>query len=114
MCPIAIAEGRLRALAVMSPQRLTDFPDVPTTAELGMREVDLVPRWALLAPTGIPAAVAQPLSAEARRLSQDPEWLRRLESLAIGPLYLGGPATGATIFAKLVAWWQPLPRINLS
>lgn len=109
-----IAQGRLRALAVTSPQRLADFPDVPTTAELGMPEVDLVPWWALFAPPGIPAAVAQRLSAEARRLSQDPEWLRRLASLAIEPFYLDGAATAAAISAQLAGWRQRLPRINLS
>jgi tripartite-type tricarboxylate transporter receptor subunit TctC len=109
-----IAQGRLRALAVTSPQRLADFPDVPTTTELGMPEVDLVPWWALFGPPGLPSAAVQRLSAEARRLSQDPEWLRRLESLAIEPFYLDGAATGAAITAQLAGWRQRLPNIPLS
>jgi tripartite-type tricarboxylate transporter receptor subunit TctC len=109
-----VTQGRLRALATTAPQRLADFPDVPTTAELGMPEVDLVPWWALFAPSGLPAGVVQRLSAEARRLSQDPEWLRRLESLAIEPFYLDGPATAAAISTQLAGWRQRLPRINLS
>lgn len=109
-----IAQGRLRALAVTAPQRLADFPDVPTTAELGMPQVDLVPWWALFAPPGVPAPVVQRLSAEARRLSQDAEWLRRLETLAIEPFYLDGAATAAAISAQLAGWRQRLPQINLS
>jgi tripartite-type tricarboxylate transporter receptor subunit TctC len=51
---------------------------------------------------------------KARRLSQDREWLRRLEALAIEPFYLDGAATAAAISAQLAGWRQRLPRINLS
>lgn len=101
-------ERQLRALATTSATRLADFPDVPTTAELGLPAVDLVPWWALLAPAGIEPAVAQILADHAQRLARDPEWLRRLDTLAIEPAALDGAATAAAIRQQIAGWRQRL------
>jgi tripartite-type tricarboxylate transporter receptor subunit TctC len=59
-----VRAGKLRALAAMSKQRLAAAPDVPTTAELGMPELEVVSFYGLLAPKGTPAAIIDRISRE--------------------------------------------------
>ncbi len=48
-----VAQGRLRPLAVGSPARLAVLPDVPTLAELGLPQANLVSLFGLFAPGGL-------------------------------------------------------------
>lgn len=51
-----VRDGRLRALAVTSAERVAQLPGVPTTAELGMPGVDVIGAWAVAAARATPAA----------------------------------------------------------
>ena len=59
--------GKLRALAVTSPKRLANYPDVATVAELGYPGFEAATWSGLLAPAGTPKAVIDRLNAEANR-----------------------------------------------
>jgi len=59
-----IQSGKIRALAVTSPQRNPALPDVPTVAELGYPDFNVVTFYGVLAPAQTPAAVVS-------RLNQD-------------------------------------------
>jgi len=61
-----IREGRLRALAVTSAQRVAQLPDVPTFGEAGLPGVDISPLFGLVAPAGVPPAIVEQLSATLR------------------------------------------------
>lgn len=63
-----IRSGKLRLLAVGSPQRSPLFPDVPTVAEAGLKGFDADTVFGLYAPAGTPAAVVSRLNAEVNRL----------------------------------------------
>ena len=68
MAPIAgrlphVHGGRLRALAVGSPQRLAALPAVPTIAEAGYAECDVVGWGGIFAPAGTPPATIERLHA---------------------------------------------------
>ena len=56
--------GRVRALAVTSPQRSPAAPEVPTMAESGVSGCEISEWNALLAPAGTPPAVIERLQAE--------------------------------------------------
>ncbi len=90
-----IKSGRLRALAVSSPNPVADLPDVPTFRALGHPGLEVQGWAALLAPKGtIPAAgldqlaslLAEALASEAVRA--------RLTALALTPMPLDRAATG--------------------
>jgi tripartite-type tricarboxylate transporter receptor subunit TctC len=49
--------GRIRALAVTSPQRSAAFPDVPTMQELGLKGFDSTAWYGILGPAGLPREV---------------------------------------------------------
>jgi tripartite-type tricarboxylate transporter receptor subunit TctC len=59
--------GQLRAIATNSPQRLADYPDVPTMAELGYGDLGR-PLWtALVAPAAAPARVLEQVNAAVQK-----------------------------------------------
>lgn len=63
-----VKTGRLRALAITSPQRLVSAPDIPTLAESGFPQVDTTSWYGISAPAGTPAPIVERLSAEVRRI----------------------------------------------
>jgi tripartite-type tricarboxylate transporter receptor subunit TctC len=59
-----VKSGRLRALAVSSPQRIPSLPDVSTVAESGYPGWEADQWYGVVAPAGTPAAVVDRLNAE--------------------------------------------------
>lgn len=57
--------GRIKALAVTSPQRAPLLSDVPTMAESGYPGFEILSWFALLAPAGTPQPIIKQLNAEA-------------------------------------------------
>ena len=68
-----VKAGRLRALAVSTPQRSPDLPDVPTAAEAGVPGYQATLWLNLAAPAGTPAEIVQRLYAETAKALQDAE-----------------------------------------
>ena len=77
-----LKDGKLRALAVTSPSRLAELPDVPTMAEAGITGAEAVFWTGLFVPKGTPKEIVSKLEAEARAAMQDPEIRQRLRTLA--------------------------------
>ena len=69
--------GSLRGLAISSKKRHADFPDIPTTAELGHREVDFVVWYALFAPQGVPRQVVDVLVPAVEKVLRSPDVVQR-------------------------------------
>jgi tripartite-type tricarboxylate transporter receptor subunit TctC len=61
----AVQSGKLRALAIGSRTRSPNVPDVPTTAELGMPDVEADNWYGLVVPAATPEAIAAKLHAAA-------------------------------------------------
>jgi tripartite-type tricarboxylate transporter receptor subunit TctC len=82
--------GKVRALGVMSPQRLSVVPEVPTMAEQGMPELEGGPWFGLLAPAKTPRPVIDWLNAETRKAMSEPGLRAKLTALGVN-LPLGSP-----------------------
>ena len=80
-----VKAGKLRALAVTSPQRLPQLPDVPTLAESGFPGFDVHSWFGLAAPAGTPRAVVERLNAELAKALSQPELRQRLVDMAAAP-----------------------------
>lgn len=68
-----IKAGKLRAIAVGSPERVVMLPDVKTIAEQGVKGYDAVSWGGLLAPPGTPKAVVERVAAEVQQILADKE-----------------------------------------
>ncbi|WP_159911092.1 tripartite tricarboxylate transporter substrate binding protein [Pantoea sp. 18069] len=67
-----IRNGKLRALAVAAPQRVSQLPDVPTFAELKLPDLNLTSWTGLAAPANTPAPIVERLYQAMRKVLQDP------------------------------------------
>jgi tripartite-type tricarboxylate transporter receptor subunit TctC len=75
-----IKGGKLKALGVTTPKRMTSLPDVPTIAESGLPGFSYTLWGGLFAPAGTPATVIDSLNREVNTLLSQPEIRTRLEA----------------------------------
>ena len=68
-----VRAGKLRALAVATPQRISMMPDVPTASEAGLPGFEAGSTFGLLAPTGTPKDIVSKLNQETVKLLALPE-----------------------------------------
>lgn len=73
-----IKSGRLRAIAVGSPQRVSVLPQVRTVAEQGFKDFEAVSWGGLLAPNGTPAEVIERVSREVGEVLAQPDVQERM------------------------------------
>jgi tripartite-type tricarboxylate transporter receptor subunit TctC len=81
----AIAEGKLKALAVSSRTRFSVFPNVPTFEELGLKDFELTGWFGVVAPGGTPREIVARLSAAVVAALKDPDVARRIRSVGMEP-----------------------------
>lgn len=80
-----IKDGKLRAIAVSSPQRLNTVPDVPTVAESGFPGFDVQDWHGVFVPSATPADVRQKLAAAVQQVVADPKVQAQLRAMGIEP-----------------------------
>ena len=104
-----VKSGKVRAIAVMAPQRSPALPDVPTTAELGQPRLLSSTWFALLAPKGTPPAIVTRMNSVANEALADPAVKKRLADM--GATTLGGtPQQLAEHLAAETEKWGRLVR----
>ena len=81
-----IRAGKLQALAVSTTRRSTLMPDLPTTAEAGVKGADFGLWFGLWGPAGMPADVVNKISADTRRALADPGVREKLANTGNTPL----------------------------
>jgi len=73
--------GQLRLIGVATPNRLPQFPDVPTVSESGMPGFTFNSWFAILAPHGTTKEIVTRLNAEVVKALSDPDVRKKLEEL---------------------------------
>jgi len=74
-----IAGNQLRPLAVSSPKRLANLPNVPTYAEVGLKPMNDMSWYGLGAPMGLDVAILNKLSVASKKALQNPELVKTIE-----------------------------------
>jgi tripartite-type tricarboxylate transporter receptor subunit TctC len=105
--------GTLRALAVASKTRFSLLPGVPTFNESGMPGFEAVLHYGLLAPHGTPAEIINKLSAELRKLAQDPDVQARIRQEGGDPLTSTAAEYADDIDKEEKKWGALVRRLNL-
>jgi tripartite-type tricarboxylate transporter receptor subunit TctC len=80
-----VEAGKLRALAVATPQRLASLPNVPTVAESGLPGYEAAAWFGLCAPAGTPKDVVAKIARAAIGALEDPEIHKKLVALGLEP-----------------------------
>lgn len=97
--------GKVRVLAVTSKQRNPAYPNVPTFAETGVADLDVVSWFGLSAPANTPQPVIDKLSAATQKALQKPKIRNHLESA--GFVIAGGSSDAFAQFVKAeIAQWK--------
>ena len=87
-----VAAGKAKALAVASPQRLLDYPDVPTLAESGLPGFTVELWQGVAAPARTRPEIVARLESEIRQIVEQPDVRQRLQALGAVPNYADGAA----------------------
>ena len=99
-----VKAGKLKALAVTGPTRLTALPQVPTAVEAGLKGFTLDSWVALYGPAGLPAEVVQTLNSEIGKILALPETRRRSEEAGTSVEQMS-PAQLADFTRKELDYW---------
>jgi tripartite-type tricarboxylate transporter receptor subunit TctC len=108
-----INEKRLKALGVAAPQRLKALPDVPTMAELGVKDVEASNWYGVVAPAGTPPATIERLNAAITKASLSPEMVKSLEIMGVEPTPLSAEKFKALIASDTEKWTRVVKAGNI-
>ncbi|WP_233235792.1 tripartite tricarboxylate transporter substrate binding protein [Bordetella sp. LUAb4] len=104
-----VASGRLRALAISSPQRSALLPDVPTVAETVIPGYEVYEWNGVFLPAGVPDAVADKLHKALAAALNDPDVKKRFNDVGAQPVG-STPAQFADYLKKEDAKWAEVIR----
>jgi tripartite-type tricarboxylate transporter receptor subunit TctC len=105
-----IASGGVKPIALTAPARTKALPDVPTTIEAGLPEMQTIAWTALFVPKGTPDAIVAQLNAAVRKAMDDPAIVARMAQLGSdlpAPEERTPQALGTLVRAE-IAKWVPL------
>ena len=96
--------GRVTPVAIMGDKRLDALPDVPTLAELGMKDLVINQFWAYVAPVGVPAAIVARLNKDLVAAIDHPSVRERVTELAVDVRTTTSAQLKTYIAAELQRW----------
>ena len=100
-----MATGKVKAIAITARQRSPQMPQVPTVAEAGFADYEMVPWIAYVARRGLPAAVSTRLSQALRACLDDPQVKAELQKVGLDVQFQPG-----RVYDQRVAQELPLLR----
>jgi tripartite-type tricarboxylate transporter receptor subunit TctC len=95
---------KIRPLAVLTKERSTTLPNIPTLHETVMPDYDLLAWAGMFAPAGLPAPVAERISGELAKMLSKPEVKERLLNSGVEVFYTGPKPFDAYVRSELVKW----------
>ena len=108
-----IKEGKLRALAVLSAQRSSALPDVPTIAEAGLPGQEADTLMGVLVPIGTPKDIIELLNREIARIVAQPDMKEKLDSIGFVPVANTPDEFAAVIKAETTRWGKVIKEANI-
>ncbi|HRO59135.1 MAG TPA: tripartite tricarboxylate transporter substrate binding protein [Burkholderiaceae bacterium] len=104
-----IRAGKVRALAVLSRDRIPALPDVPTIDEAGVADVEVSAWLGMYVPRGTPAGIVDRLNREMTAVLGEPEVKSALEEFGL-QLAPSSPQTLASFVERETVRWHELIR----
>ncbi|MGV0960166.1 MAG: Bug family tripartite tricarboxylate transporter substrate binding protein [Limnohabitans sp.] len=104
-----IKTGKVRALAIASASRTPVVPDVPTLAELGIKNAEVFALQGVLGPAAMPAPAVAKLNQELNKALADPAVLKKFTDFGFEPLRVT-PEQFKSLARSEAARWAPVIR----
>lgn len=99
-----VKSGKLRALAVTSAKRMAAMPDVPTLAESGFKDFEVLEWNGFFVPKGTPGEVVARLAKEVQAAVKDPATRQKLQGLGLDPVGSAPEEFGKFVQAEMTRW----------
>lgn len=105
-----IQAGRLRGLAVLDVKRVPQLPQLPTSVEAGMPDLQLITWYGVATPVGTPNAIIERLHKEFATVMQSHDVKQRLTKVGIDAAHSATPAAFGDYIKAEVARWAKVIR----
>jgi tripartite-type tricarboxylate transporter receptor subunit TctC len=104
-----VKSGKLRALAVTSNKRSAILPEIPSVAELGLKDAEVYEWNAVFAPAGTPEAIINKLATALQATLDQPEVKARIAQLG-GDIQKGGPEVAQGFIRQQFSLWAKVVK----
>jgi tripartite-type tricarboxylate transporter receptor subunit TctC len=108
-----IKAGKLRALAVTMPERISMLPDVPTAAEAGVSGIEVASLFGVMAPAGTPAPIIAKLNAEIQKILATPEAQEQLLLQGAYSIRMTPEQSGERIRKEISQWAKVIDEAKI-
>lgn len=108
-----VPQGRLKALAVTTPRRVPQLPDVPTMQEAGVQGYEASVWLALLAPPNTPREIVNKLNAELAKVMAQPDTIKALQDAGVEPSLSTPEALQAYMVQEMERWGKVVKSANI-
>jgi tripartite-type tricarboxylate transporter receptor subunit TctC len=109
----AVKSGKIRALAVTSPQRSQAFPDVPTMDEAGLKGFDSTAWYGILGPAGLPQQVVARWTQALAKAGADQAVMNQITATGCDAEILPPVQTVRKITADYAKWGRVVREANI-
>lgn len=99
-----INSGKLKALAVTTPQRSSVLPNVPTMEEAGVKGYQVFAWFGLAAPAGLPAPIQQKLEQALERVANLAEVKSAMQKAGAEPTWVNAQGMATFMQADTAQW----------
>jgi tripartite-type tricarboxylate transporter receptor subunit TctC len=108
-----IREGRLRGLAVTSPQRFAATPEFPTMIESGFPGFDVTASFGLMTTAGAPTAIVDKISRDTAHVLAEDDLRAKLADIGVITMGTSPAEFSAAIKSELVLWGKLIKEIGI-
>lgn len=108
-----IKSGQIRALGITSAKRSPELPDVPTIAEQGLPNYEVLFWLGLYAPKGTPADVLRRIEDAARKIIATERVKKRFEDVGVVPYFASGADLSKQIAKETAEWADVINKVGL-
>jgi tripartite-type tricarboxylate transporter receptor subunit TctC len=105
--------GHVRAIAITSTQRSPLYPDLPTVAESGLKDFELVTWYAVIARAGTPKPIVDKLAADINAVARDPKLAAHFATEGIQVIASGPERFGPYLQAEVRKWTEVVKAGNI-
>ncbi|MCC6535497.1 MAG: tripartite tricarboxylate transporter substrate binding protein [Burkholderiales bacterium] len=108
-----LSGGRLRALAITSPQRVTALPDLPTMRELGFKDGESAFSYTYVVPRGTPEPIVRQLQDAILKALANASLQEHMLNMGLALIPGGGELVVEQIKSELKQWGQVIRDQNI-